>query len=137
GEGNADGATDCGHDGCFDHKLQQYVAASRAQGLADADFARAFRDGCEHHVHDHHATDHQKNRNYAHHGCGDHSGKIFPEIHEGGGIEDAEVVFLIGRQMAAGAHEGARFVLGAFHPFGTAGLYVDPDAVVRAIDFEV
>ena len=66
-QGHADGPTNRGHDGGFGEELQQNVAAARAQRFAQADFARPLGHCRKHHVHDHHAADHQEHRDDSNH----------------------------------------------------------------------
>src|SRR6516162_6717088 len=137
GHDHADDAADCGHDGRLDQKLQKDVAVARAERLADTDFAGALGHRGEHHIHDNDAPDDEKHGNDADHGGGDDPGKILPELHERSLIENAEIVRLVGRQVAASAHEGAGFVLSTLHPIGVAGLDIDPDGFIGAVDFEI
>ena len=60
GEDDAEESTDEGDGERFGQKLEEDVAAARAQRLLDADFAGALRDGDEHDVHQADAADAQR-----------------------------------------------------------------------------
>src|ERR1700685_2194559 len=56
-ESDADESSEASEDHRFGKKLPDDVASPRADGFADADFARALRDRHKHDVHDAHAAD--------------------------------------------------------------------------------
>jgi hypothetical protein len=117
--------------------LFQDVSASRSQRFSYPDLAGALRDAGEHDVHDHDAADHQEDRYDSHHRPGQRTGEIVPELHDGVGPEDAEVVRFIRRKMPARAHDGPRLVHGLLHPLRPARLDVDIESVrMRAVHLE-
>ena len=107
------------------------------ESLTDADFSRPLRDGSKHHVHDHHSANDQEYGNDADHGRSDRTGQIFPQFHQRCLVENAEVIFFVGSEVAPRAHHHSRLLLSPFHPFRPTRLNVEPNGVVGSIHLEI
>src|SRR6185312_9768113 len=105
-------AANAGEEDGFDQKLHEDVAATGADGHANADFAGPLGDADEHDVHDPHATDDQRDAGDR----GDHHGQRadddVEDVGDLGDIADDEIVGLAGVNVVPLGQELADFVLG-------------------------
>ena len=63
-------------------------------------------------------------------------GKILPQAHQAVAGQDAEIVIVVGREMAPGAHQHPGLFLGARHPLRPARLNVDAQRVVAPVHLQ-
>ena len=127
GEGDADDAADAGEGDGLDEELQQDLPRTGTDGKADADLAGALGDGDEHDIHDAYAADEQAHAGHGTEQGGHHLGAGADDIGELEGIEDVEVIFLVGGDFPALAHDGT-YVCDDLST-GVAGLAGDHDLV--------
>src|SRR6516162_806717 len=133
GANQADDPAGGGQDGGLRQELQEDVLFSRPERATQTDFASALGDAGEHDVHDDDATDHEKNADERHGDEGQIAGQLMPELHDGVGAEDGEIVGGIVFEMAPGAHEHAGFVFAGFDKLGAGSLDKDGDPIVVAV----
>ena len=96
---DANRATEQRQQGRLGQKLFQDVAAARADALANADLFRSFCYADQHDVHDHDAADHQRDRSYANGRNLNRAEDLVAQFVDRAGRDDAEVVFLVWRQV--------------------------------------
>ena len=97
----------------------------------------ALRDHGQHDVHDHDAAHQHEDADDADGHGGDGRGELFPEVDDGVGGEEAEVIVLAGPQVAVGTQQHAHLVFGLGQLLLRARFGDDADAVAIAVRFEV
>src|ERR1017187_1053248 len=110
-EKKAGDAAHAGHHAGFKDELPENVAAARSQRFADADLVRALGHAGQHDVHDDHSAHHHEDGDQPDGHGENRAGQVLPGAHQRVGSIDAERVSLAIRDVAAGTHEGADFVL--------------------------
>ena len=133
-ERHAQSPSDQAHDHRFDEELSHDVAPLGAQRLAHSDLGRPFGDGHQHDVHDSDPSDEERD-------AGD-SGKQRGEderrgLHRLQGVletEDLKIVFLIGAEIVAPAHDARDAAYRLFGRIFMKPLKGDLMNVVRADD---
>jgi len=105
GEQQADQSAERGQYHRFGEELQQHFFFQRADGEADADFARAFGYGHQHDVHDADAADQQAHRRHRAEQGGHGADGARECLGDFLGVQHIEVVVFVIRQFAPLAHQ--------------------------------
>ena len=114
GKQEADHSSDGSQKRRFDQELQEYVAALRSHGFARSYLHRSFGNRNQHDIHDHDATDNQRNKSYgSNHHC-DGSRNLADHILNRAAGEDVKIIFLVRLQLVARPEDLPDFVLSRF-----------------------
>ncbi len=118
---HAECAADCRERGGFEQKLPKNILLARADRFANADFARALRDGDEHDIHHADSADEQADRADREHHHENSRRDLLPQIDERIRRKYFEIIGLVRRQPPQPPQHLTRFVHDHRHVLRVAG----------------